>query len=116
MRLKDRKVGQICVLEFSGKIVIGEGTVLLERRFKELLDDGERVFLFNMLEVPWLDSAGIGSVVACHKRARDREAILKLVLRGKAHDLFTFYELGKVFKLFEGLETALASYSDSQRG
>ena len=111
MKLNVRKVGEICVLDFHGKITIGD-TCLLGDKFKELLNDGERLFVFNLLEVPWLDSAGIGEMVACHKRARDVEARLKLVLKGKAHDIFTFYELGKVFQLFEDMETALGNFSE----
>ena len=63
-----------------------------------------------MLDGPWLDSSAIGEVVASYKRGRDREGVLKLALLGKAHDLFTFYELGKIIELYDTVEDALSSF------
>jgi anti-anti-sigma regulatory factor len=64
-----------------------------------------------MLKVPWMDSSGIGEVVACYKRARDAKGELKVVMKGKSHDLFTFYELHKVCELYESLEDALGAFA-----
>jgi anti-anti-sigma factor len=112
MKIEVRKKGKICILDLSGKITFGPATEMLDERFMALLDSGERFFVFNMTGVPWLDSGGIGHVVQCHKRVRDRNGVIKLVLKGKSHDLFTMYELHKVFEIFEDLEEALASFAD----
>jgi len=48
--------------------------------------------------------------VACYKRARENDADVKLVLKGKAHDLFTFCALDRVFDMFETLPSAVASF------
>ena len=112
MRIETRKVGKIVILDISGKITIGEGTIQLKDTFKELLTQGEKLFIFNMLKVPWLDSAGIGEVVACHKRAVDKEALVKLVLKGRANDLFSLYWLPKIFEIYDSVKEAQASFGE----
>jgi anti-anti-sigma factor len=112
MKIKTRKVGNIVVLDISGKITTGEPTVNLGKAFKDLVAQGEKRFVFNMLGVPWLDSGGIGAVVAYNKRVVDHEGVIRLVLKGRAHDLFTLTSLDRVFKIFSTVEEALASFAD----
>jgi hypothetical protein len=64
-----------------------------------------------LLEVPWLDSSGIGEVVACHKRAVENRATMTLVMIGRAHDIFTNLELQRVVKIHDNMESALASFA-----
>ena len=111
MNIDVREKGKFTIVAMSGKMTIGDGDVLLGDRFKALLEEGHQCFIFDMLGVPFLDTAGIAEVIACRKRALDREAVIKLVLRGKTHDLFTMYELDRIFDLYEDVEDALASYA-----
>jgi anti-sigma B factor antagonist len=111
MSVEARKVGKIQVLDISGELKMGKSAEELRNAFKSAIEDGERLFVFNMLKVPWLDSSGIGEVVACYKRTKDAKGELKVVMKGKSHDLFTFYELHKVCELHETLENALGSFA-----
>jgi anti-anti-sigma factor len=111
MKIKTRKVGNIVILDISGRITIGEPTAKLRKTFKGLLADGEKLFIFNMLRVPWLDSGGIGEVVACNKRVVEHDGVIRLVLKGRAHDLFTLNWLHKVFRIFATVEEAMASFA-----
>ena len=110
MRIEARKVGKISILDLSGQITIAD-TPKLRECFKELIESGEQLFIFNLLRVPWLDSSGVGQVVACYWRARERGGIIKLVLKERAHDLFVNFELGKIFEIFDDLEEAIASFA-----
>ena len=112
MKILVRKKGNVNILDLSGKMVIGEGDKLLAETVRGLLEGGERYFLLNMEKVPWLDSGGIGEVVASFKRVREREGVIKLVkLSSKAHDLFTMTALNKVFEIFGDEEDALGSFA-----
>jgi len=111
MKLNTRKEGKICILEFSGNVSIGAGTQTMRRTFRSGLEEGGRLFIFNMLEVPWLDSSAIGEIVACHKRAIEARATVKLVMIGRAHDIFTNLELQRVLEIHENMESALASFA-----
>jgi len=110
MAVTTQKIGKACILTISGELKLGPAVEELSEVFKQSIDNGERYFVFDMLKVPWLDSSGIGEVVACYKRARDAKGELKVAMKGKSHDLFTFYELHKVCELHETLGDALGSF------
>jgi anti-sigma B factor antagonist len=116
LKISVRKQGDLSILDLSGELALGQGTALLEAESKRLLDDGERFFILNMLDVPWLDSSGIGEVFACFKRARVHDGVVKLVLQGKSRSLFTFTQLHKVFEIFGTLEEAVASFAGQTDG
>ena len=109
MRIAKRDVDNVVVLDMSGKITTGEPARLLNTTFRELLDQGHTRFVFNMLKVPRLDSGSIGEVVACYRRALRKKGVVRLALKGRAHDLFTMMSLEKVFNIFQTVEEALAS-------
>jgi anti-anti-sigma factor len=110
LKIQIHKEGKIDVVEFSGEISIGGGPNELRTIFRTRLDEGGRLFVFDMLGVAWLDSSAIGEIVACYKRALEQGAVVKLVLKGKAHDLFTYCALDKVFEIYETLPSAMASF------
>ncbi len=111
MKIHVRKKGSINILEMAGKMIIGEGDVSLRNTVIGLLDQGDRLFVFDMLLVSWLDSGSVGEVVACRKRAVALDGDVKLVLQGHAHDVFITTSLNKVFEIAPDLETALASFA-----
>jgi len=111
MTIDVSKTGDICVLEISGEVAYGKPTAMLRAKSKELLAAGERLFVLDMHQVPWLDSSGLGEVFAAYKRAREVEGVVKLVLQGKSYSLFTITQLDKVFEIFGDAEEAVASFS-----
>ncbi len=106
-----RRSGGVCILDIGGEVRIGEPTERLRRESKKLVDAGERFFVLDMLDVPWLDSSGIGEVFACYKRARELDGVVKLVLKGKPYSLFTITQLDRVFEIFDSVDEALATFS-----
>ena len=111
IKIDVRKSGDVCILDITGEVRIGHPTTALREKSKELIEQGERFFVIDMLGVPWLDSSGLGEVFACFKRARERQGVVKLVLRGKSYSLFTITQLDKVFEIFDDAEQAVASFS-----
>ena len=110
MEINVRKHEDICILDIVGELKLGAPTELLQRTFGKLIEDGERYFLFNLLEAPWLDSSGIGRVVGCYKRAREKKGVVKLALSDKARSQFTMVQMEKMFDIFENLDDAIASF------
>ncbi len=112
MKIAVRKKGNVNILDLTGKMVIGAGDKLLGDKVREMLESGERFFILNMEKVPWLDSGGIGEVVASFKRVREKDGTIKLVkLSSKAHDLFTMTALTKVFEIYGNEDEALGSFA-----
>ena len=68
--------------------------------------------MYNMTKVPWIDSSGVGEVVACRNRVMAQDGQMRAVLKDKAHDIFIMFELQKVMDIHKDLEEALASFAD----
>jgi anti-sigma B factor antagonist len=113
LKIDLRKHGRINILAISGKLIIGQGDVALRAKLKEMLDAGERFFLFDMTEVSYMDSAGLGAVVSCAKRAREKSGVLKVIAvpQGKVDTLFSVTGLSRAFDVYADEQTALDSFS-----
>jgi len=111
MKTSVRQVGHVSIVDISGKITIGEGDVVLREKVNELLDQGQKNLLLNLEKVSYMDSAGIGELVACYKRAKEKEGTVKLLNpSGKVYDLLQLTKLEEVFETFRDEGAALVSY------
>lgn len=111
MKVSIRKEGDVSVVDLSGKITIGEGDVVLRDKVSELLELREKKILLNLEKVSYMDSAGIGELVACYKRAKERGGIVKLLKpSGKVYDLLQLTKLEEVFETFKDESEALTSF------
>lgn len=106
-----REVGPVSVLDLSGKITIGEGDSLLREQVLNLLEAGHSKILLNLESVSYMDSAGIGELVACYKRAREKGGTVKLLRpSGKVQDLLVLTKLEEVFENYPDEKAAIASF------
>jgi anti-sigma B factor antagonist len=111
MKATVRKLGKVAVLDIAGKITIGEGDVQLREKVNELLAAGESRILLNLEKVKYMDSAGIGELVACYKRAKEKQGIVKLLNpSGKVYDLLQLTKLEEVFDTYRDEGEALGSF------
>ena len=112
MKVNVRTVGPVSIIDLSGKITIGEGDVVLRDRVSELLDSDQKHILLNLAKVSYMDSAGIGELVACYKRAREKEGNVKLLNpSGKVYDLLQLTKLEEVFETYKNEGEALVSFN-----
>jgi anti-sigma B factor antagonist len=113
MAIEVRKEGEVVMVDISGRMTIGKGDVELREKFADLLAAGERNFVFNMTGVSYVDSAGVGETVACQKRVREKDGIIRLVMptEGKVHQIFVIAYLDRAFEIFEDEQAALAAFS-----
>jgi anti-sigma B factor antagonist len=111
MKANARHHGKVTVVDLSGKITIGEGDLKLRQAVGALLDEGRKNIILNLGGVSYMDSAGIGELVACYKRARERGVALKLLNpSGKVQDLLILTKLQEIFDIFRDEREALASF------
>lgn len=111
MKAQLRSSRDVAVLDLSGKITIGEGDVILRDKVHELLDSGKTKILLNLQSVTYMDSAGIGELVACYKRAREKGGAVRLLISsGKVFDLLQLTKLEQVFDTFRDEQEALKSF------
>jgi len=107
--LEVQEIDGTTVLVVSGELRIGSSTEELRRISKRLHSEGVTTLVVDMLDVSWLDSSGLGEVFAIFKRSREAGGSLKLVMAGKALELFTITELHKVLEIHPDRESALAA-------
>ena len=111
MRVNVRKIGHVDIVDLSGKIKIGEGDVVLRDKVSDLLDNGGAHILLNLEKVSYMDSAGIGELVACYKRAKEKDGTVKLLNpSGKVYDLLQLTKLEEVFETYRDEKEALVSF------
>jgi anti-sigma B factor antagonist len=111
MKAKVREIGSVSVVDLSGKITIGAGDVQLREAVVELLEKGSKNVLLNLERVSYMDSAGIGELVACYKRAKERDGVVKLVNpTGKVYDLLQLTKLEEIFDVYRDEKEALVSF------
>lgn len=111
MKANIRQIGKVAVVDLSGRITIGEGDVVLRNKVTELLDGGNLSVLLNLEKVGYMDSAGIGELVACYKRAKEKGGDVKLLNpSGKVYDLLQLTKLEEVFESFNDEKEALVSF------
>ena len=112
LAIKDRQVGEVTILDLSGKITIGEGSVQLREAVRKLLDDGKKKLLLNLGDVSYVDSSGIGELVSSYTTTNNNGGQLKLLNQTKKiHDLLTITKLVTVFETFDDEGTAVGSFN-----
>ncbi len=111
MKVNIRKDGDVSIVDLSGKITIGEGDVVLRDKVTDLLELDERKILLNLEKVSYMDSAGIGELVACYKRAKEKDGTVKLLNpSGKVYDLLQLTKLEEVFETYKDESEAVGSF------
>ena len=111
LSVKERQVGDVTILDLSGKITIGEGSVTLRETVRRLLDDSKKKILLNLGDVSYVDSSGIGELVSSYTTTNNNGGQLKLLnLTKKIQDLLMITKLLTVFETFDSEDTAVASF------
>jgi anti-sigma B factor antagonist len=106
-----REIGDIAVVDFSGKITLGEGSALLRKTIRELVEQGHRKILINLSDVDYIDSSGIGELVGAYTTVRNASGELKLVhLTKRVHDILQITRLFMVFDVQADEPAALKSF------
>jgi anti-sigma B factor antagonist len=114
LRATHRDAGQSTVVDLSGKITLGEGSALLRKTVRGLLDEKRTHIVLNLADVDYIDSSGIGELVSAYTTVKGRGGDLKLLhLTKKVHDLLQLTKLYTVFDVYTEESTALRSFQSS---
>src|SRR5205085_11202495 len=112
LTINQRQEGEVTILDLSGKITIGEGSVQLREAVKDLLGSGKKNILLNLGDVSYVDSSGIGELVSSYTTTSNQGGQLKLLNLGKKiKDLLMITKLLTVLQTYDNEKEALASFS-----
>ena len=111
MKISTRQVDGVTVVDCSGRITLGEGSVTMRDTVRELLSKGQKKLLLNLGEVNYIDSSGIGELVSAFTTVRNQGGELKLLnLTKKVHDLLQITKLYTVFEVHDDEAKAVQSF------
>ncbi len=111
MKTSTRQVDGITIVDLSGRITLGEGSVVLRDNIRDLLNKGTKKILLNLGDVSYIDSSGIGELVSAYTTVRNQGGELKLLnLTKKVHDLLQITKLYTVFDIKDDEATAIKAF------
>ncbi len=112
IKVSTRQVDGITILDLSGRITLGEGSVTIRDAIRDLLNKGAKHILLNLGDVSYMDSSGLGELVSAYTSVKNAGGELKLLnLTKKVHDLLQITKLYTVFDVKDDEASAVASYS-----
>ena len=115
LRATRRQLGDIAIVDLSGRITLGEGNAALRQQVREILEQGHKKILLNLREVGYIDSSGLGEIVKSYTTVRSQGGQLKLVqVNRRVHDLLQTTKLHLVLEIEPDEETALQSFGSSR--
>ena len=111
MKTSTRQVDGVTIVDCSGRITLGEGSVILRDQVRDLLSKGQKKILLNLADVTYIDSSGIGELVSAFTTVRNQSGELKLLnLTKKVHDLLQITKLYTVFDVKDDETAAVKAF------
>ena len=112
VKLSNRQVGDVTVVDATGRITLGEGASTLRDTMRDLAAKGSKKLLLNLSEVSYIDSSGIGEMVSSYTTITNHGGQLKLLgLSKRVKDLLQITKLYTVFEVFEDEASAVRSFA-----
>ncbi len=112
LKMTNREVDGVAVVALDGRIVLGEESNALRERVKALMAEGKKKVVLNMDNITFIDSAGLGTLVAAHHSVKTQGASLRLChLGSKFQEVLQITKLLTVFDVYKSEAEAVASFS-----
>jgi anti-sigma B factor antagonist len=114
MTIEQRVAGGVTVLDLNGKLVLGDGSGLLKDKVQSLIFQGQKQILLNLGGVGYMDSAGLGELIAAHTSVTKQGGAIKVAnLTKRVTDLLAIAKVLTVFDVYESEADALKSYAQA---
>lgn len=112
MQIDERTVENVMILDLKGKLISGNGDALLKDKIHSLVHQGHKQVLLNLGDLSYMDSPGLGEIVAGYTTVSRAGGSLKLLnLTKRIQDLLTITKLLTVFETYQGEQEAVRSFS-----
>jgi anti-sigma B factor antagonist len=111
MTIQPREIDGVAILDISGRITMGKGSVLLRDRVRHELDLGRQRIIINLAGVSYIDSSGLGEMISAFTTAKTRGVTLTLLnLTKRIHELMQIAKLYTVFEVYDDEDAAIKSF------
>jgi anti-sigma B factor antagonist len=110
--MSPRQVGDVTVIDVTGRITLGEGSSNLRDGIRDLVAKGNKKILLNLGDVSYIDSSGIGELVSGFTSVANQGGQLKLLnLTKRVRDLLQITKLYTVFEVYDDEAGAIRSFA-----
>ena len=107
LRMIEKEVNGVLVLTLDGRIVLGEESHFFREKLKSLTAEGKKKIVLNMADINYIDSAGLGTLVAAHFSAKNKGASIRLChLDRNFHEVM---QMTKILTIFDVYDTEIAA-------
>ena len=111
MNVEVRSVGDIKILDWRGKITLGEGTSAVRNTVRDIVNGGVKKIILNLADVNYIDSAGVGELMAAYTSVTNLGGRLKLLnLTKKLNEALAITKLLTVFDVYDNEKAAVDSF------
>jgi anti-sigma B factor antagonist len=111
VKITNSEVDGVSVVELNGRIVLGEETNSLREKLKSLVAAGKKEIVLNVGNIKYIDSTGLGTLVAAHLSAKKQGASMRLCNLGKKfHEVLQITKLLTVFDVYDTQVAAVSSF------
>src|SRR5258706_14725749 len=111
LKIRQRQAGDVVILDLNGEVRIGDSATALRGAIRGLIAGGNKKILLNLAGVKYIDSSGIGELIANYTTVGRGGGELKLLnLTEKVQDLLVITKLLTVFDVYEEESEALSSF------
>ena len=110
LRISTRTIDGVLIVDCNGRIVFGEESANLRDTVKKLINDNKHIVL-NLSGVSYIDSGGLGTLVALYTSAQTNGGKIKLAsLTPRVGDLLQVTKLVTIFEVYDNEEQAVQSF------
>ncbi len=115
MKVKVDRDGDVAVVSLSGKLMGGPEGEPVREAIRKALDEGAKRFVVDLGEVSWINSTGLGILIASHVSVTNAGGEMRVARTSrKVHQLFMVTKLNTVFKTYGSVEEALADWKKGE--
>jgi anti-sigma B factor antagonist len=111
LNIHERRIGDVTVLDMDGNIRIGGSNVALKKAILNLVAAGRNQIVLNLARVAYIDSSGLGELIAGHVTLNNKGGQIKLLnLTQRLQELMTITKLLTIFEVYEDESKAIDSF------
>ena len=109
--ITERVLGRVTVLDLVGRLTIDRGAQHLKDKINSLIAQDRTLIVLNLKDVPYIDSGGLGQLVASFGSVMRAKGVLKLMnISSRNHDLLSITRLVTLFESFDSEAEAVQSF------
>jgi anti-sigma B factor antagonist len=112
VKIKIRKTDSVAILDLSGKLMGGPDADVFKDTIKQLIEEGYKNVIVNLERVPWVNSTGLGILIAGYTTLKREGGALKLIhVTDRIESILMITKLGTIFESYSEEQQALDTFS-----